>query len=285
MCSREPSHACSTGVRKVTETVDESPTAPESLASVVSGPIDAPRLVLVHGFTQTAHSWSTIATDLAEDHRVRCVDAPGHGGSGHLRLDLWEAASALGATGGPATYIGYSMGGRLALHLAVAAPQLVERLVLIGVHAGLDDDIERQDRRDHDEELARSLERDGLPAFLDRWLAQALFAGLDPSSADREDRLRNTVDGLAASLRLNGTGRQEPLWRRAGSIDVPTLVLAGEHDAKFRAVGLRLVESIGENATFGIVPDAGHAVHLERPVMFTEILRSWLEATGDSAHA
>ena len=160
---------------------------------------------------------TALAADLADDHEVVAVDAPGHGGSADVRADLVAGAALLGATGGRATYVGYSMGGRLCLHLAVARPDLVERLVLVSATAGIDDPIERAERRAADEALAASIERDGVDAFLARWVAQPLFAGLADPGLD--DRRRNTVAGLASSLRLAGTGTQEPLWDRLRGAD------------------------------------------------------------------
>jgi 2-succinyl-6-hydroxy-2,4-cyclohexadiene-1-carboxylate synthase len=256
---------------------DTAARSTQVLASETVG--SGPRVVLVHGFTQTGRSWRRIADDLACDHEVVCVDAPGHGGSSDVRADLWRGAHLLGQAGGQATYVGYSMGGRLALHLAVERPDLVERLVLLGVHPGLDDDVAKEARRDADEELARSIERDGVAAFLDRWLAQALFTGLPHDQADRADRLRNSAAGLASSLRLAGTGRQESLWHRATTLAMPTLIVAGEHDTKFRALGLRLAEAVGPTASFATVPGAGHAAHLERPSAFVSLVRRWLSAT------
>ncbi|HEX6785940.1 MAG TPA: alpha/beta fold hydrolase, partial [Acidimicrobiales bacterium] len=106
-----------------------------------------PRVVLVHGFTQTGRSWAPIAADLGRDHEVVLVDAPGHGGSSAGRADLTEGAALLGAAGGRATYVGYSMGGRLALHLALDHPDHVDALVLLGATAGIEDEEERAARR------------------------------------------------------------------------------------------------------------------------------------------
>src|SRR5690606_23536537 len=117
----------------------------------------------------------------------------------------------LGDAAGPATYVGYSMGGRLALHLALARPDLVRRLVLIGATGGIDDEDDRAARRAADERLAAHLEQVGVATFVDEWLAQPLFAGLSPTAAARDERLANTAEGLASSLRLAGTGTQEPL--------------------------------------------------------------------------
>jgi 2-succinyl-6-hydroxy-2,4-cyclohexadiene-1-carboxylate synthase len=234
------------------------------------------RIVLVHGFTQTGRSWGVVADDLARDHEVVTVDAPGHGGSAGVAADLPSGAALLGAAGGEATYVGYSMGGRLALHLALARPDLVDGLVLLGATAGIEAGEERAARRASDEALAADLERDGLDAFLERWLAQPLFASLSPAAADRDDRRRNTPAGLASSLRLAGTGTQEPLWDRLASLAMPVLVLAGEQDERFAAVGRRMATAIGPNAAFAVVPDAGHAAHLEQPQIFGRLLRDWL---------
>ena len=237
------------------------------------------RIVLVHGFTQTGRSWATIARDLSVDHEVVVVDAPGHGGSAAVHADLAQGARLLVEAGGRAVYVGYSMGGRLALHAALAAPAAVRALVLVGATAGIDDPVERAARRAADDELAASIERDGVAAFLERWLAGPLFARLPPEAAGREDRLTNTAEGLASSLRQAGTGAQEPLWARLGDLPMPALVLAGEQDAKFGGLGRRLAAAL-PNATFATVPGAGHAAHLEQPSAFLAVLRPWLATLG-----
>jgi 2-succinyl-6-hydroxy-2,4-cyclohexadiene-1-carboxylate synthase len=240
------------------------------------------RLVLVHGFTQTGRSWDVVAPRLATSHEVVAVDAPGHGDSGALLTDLPGGAELLGATSGRATYVGYSMGGRLALHLAVARPGLVDGLVLIGATAGIEDDAQRAARRTADVQLAASIERDGVAPFLDRWLAQPLLAGLPHRADDRADRLRNTAAGLAASLRLAGTGTQEPLWDRLVELTMPVLLVTGELDTKFTAIAERMAASL-PRATLAVVPDAGHTVHVERPDAFVDVLERWLADHPPSA--
>ncbi|MBW3627615.1 MAG: alpha/beta fold hydrolase, partial [Actinobacteria bacterium] len=186
-----------------------------------------PRMALVHGFTQTRRCWGPVADDLAADHEVVAVDAPGHGRSTQVRASLWEGAELLAGAGGDATYLGYSMGGRLCLHLALAAPERVRALVVVGATAGIDDPAQRAARRAEDEERARRLEAEGLEPFLERWLAQPLFAGMTEEVQCREERRENTVAGLAASLRLAGAGAQEPLWHRLEELAMPVLVIAG----------------------------------------------------------
>jgi 2-succinyl-6-hydroxy-2,4-cyclohexadiene-1-carboxylate synthase len=236
------------------------------------------RFVLVHGFTQTARSWSTFGDllheQLAEAETV-AVDLPGHGNAPPpADADLWESAERLVDTGGAATYVGYSMGGRVSLHAALAHPARVRALVLMGATAGIDDPDERRTRRAADERLADHIEAVGVETFVDEWLANDLFAGLTQQTAMRDDRLRNSAVGLAASLRATGTGTQEPLWERLHEIDVPVLVLAGEHDTKFRSNGERLARLL-TTSTFEVIAGAGHSAHLEQPEATAAAIARW----------
>ena len=237
------------------------------------------RLVLAHGFTQTARSWTTIERLLRDPlagSATVAVDLPGHGNAPPpADADLWASAERLVAEGGTGTYVGYSMGGRVALHAALSHPDAVERLVLIGATAGIADPDERARRRADDERLADHIEAVGVPTFIDEWLSNPLFAGLDETTAMRDDRLRNTTAGLAASLRATGTGTQTPLWDRLGEIERPVLVLVGEHDTKFTELGRGLVDAL-PRAELVVVPGAGHSVHLERPEATVAAIASWL---------
>jgi 2-succinyl-6-hydroxy-2,4-cyclohexadiene-1-carboxylate synthase len=237
------------------------------------------RVVLAHGFTQTARSWDSFGQLLRTqlpDVEIVAVDLPGHGDAPPpADADLWQSAHRLVTVGGNGTYVGYSMGGRVALHAALAAPDTVERLVLIGATAGIDDPDERRTRREADERLAQRLETVGVPAFIDEWLANPLFAGLDEATALRADRLRNTSAGLGASLRATGTGTQTPLWDRLDELDRPVLILVGEHDTKFTELGRRLLASLA-HADLVVVPGAGHSVHLEQPDATAAAIATWL---------
>ncbi len=236
------------------------------------------RFVLAHGFTQTARSWGVLErliharVPIAE---TVAVDLPGHGDAPPpADCDLWASAALLTNAGGSATYVGYSMGGRVALHAGLTRPDAVQRLILIGATAGIDDPDERRSRRDADEQLADHIEVVGVPRFVDEWLTNPLFRGLTEATALRTDRLRNTTAGLASSLRATGTGTQTPLWNRLGEIQCPTLVLVGQHDAKFTELGQRLVDGIAD-AELVVVPDAGHSVHLEQPDATADAIVTW----------
>lgn len=238
-------------------------------------------IVLAHGFTQTARSWHTIER-LIEQHEfgpLIALDMPGHGNAS-LGLDLWASATDIVERGGRATYVGYSMGGRIALHAALAHPDHVERLVLIGATAGIDDSSQRAQRKSADNALADRIESIGVERFIDEWLSQALFAGLTSETSQRADRLRNTASGLASSLRLAGTGTQEPLWDRLVEIDVPVLLLAGEQDNKFQTIAEQM-QALLPHASVVSIENAGHSVHLEQPAATVDAIVRWLQSTSE----
>lgn len=243
-----------------------------------------PRLVLVHGFTQNRRCWSPFDRLLARHlaaagvpHELVAVDLPGHGDAAAVDADFATTVALLGGTGGRATYLGYSMGGRVALALACVRPDLVERLVLLSASPGLATEAERAARRAADDALAVRLERAGSEAFLDEWLAQPLFATLAASAAHLDERRRAaTVAGLAASLRSVGTGSMPWLGDRASHLPMPVLAVAGGLDAKFSAIARSFAASIGPRCTCSIVEQAGHTVHLERPDETASLVAGWL---------
>jgi len=236
---------------------------------------EGPRVVLVHGFTQTGATWAPIAEDLAADHQVVLVDLPGHGESAGVRADLVAAAVLVGESGGRAVYAGYSLGARIALHLALTRPHLVRGLVVQSGTAGIVDAAERAARRLADEVLAEEIERDGVELFLERWLRQAMFASLTPDAAALDQRRTNTAAGLASSLRLMGTGTQEPLWGRLGELSMPVLVRWGGDDRKYAELGRRMARGI-RGAEHEEVAGHGHAAHLEDPASFVVAVRRFV---------
>jgi 2-succinyl-6-hydroxy-2,4-cyclohexadiene-1-carboxylate synthase len=245
---------------------------------------DGPLLVLAHGFTQTHRVWGGLDTDLAVDRTVVAVDLPGHGGSTDVAADLVTGAILLGATGGPADYLGYSMGARFCLHLALARPDLVHRLVLVSGTAGIDDPVERSARRRSDEALAERLDplgggppQDTVAEFVARWVANPMFGGVPASATAVGERSTNSAAGLASSLRLAGTGTQEPLWDRLAELTVPVLAVTGARDSKFTELGRRLVASIGGPVSHVMIDHADHAPHLQHPEAVAAAVRSFLE--------
>jgi 2-succinyl-6-hydroxy-2,4-cyclohexadiene-1-carboxylate synthase len=226
------------------------------------------RAVLLHGFTQTRQSWRRTIAALGGRYRALAPDLPGHGQATERRPASFTACAAYvrALAGDRFTLVGYSMGGRIALYTALALPQHVERLVLVGASPGIADAAEREERRRADEALADRIEEIGLEAFATEWGSQELFAGQSErvAAAAHADRLRNTPHGLAAALRGLGTGVMPPLWGRLGELAIPVTLVVGERDAKFRAIAGRMSGAI-RDCHVVVVDAAGHAVQLEQP--------------------
>ena len=251
-------------------------------------------VLLLHGFTGSGENWHTFTERLSEQYRVIAVDLPGHGhtdspvdGSRYTMrnttTDLLILLDHLEAT--PAHWLGYSMGGRLALHTALHYPESVRSLVLESASPGLRDDVERDARRNRDNMLAERIEKEGIPAFVDQWERLPLFAtqkSLPPEirSNLREQRLHNTAQGLANSLRGMGTGAQPSLWDTLHRLQMPTLLITGKLDDKFTAINRQMAKLIPDSR-LSIIPGAGHTVHLERPAEFAEKVMQFLKERSE----
>lgn len=234
-------------------------------------------VVMVHGFTQTAGCIGPLAEALAAHRTVVLPDAPGHGtADAFAALDCPSGADRLAGACGRGVWVGYSLGGRLALHVALAHPDEVDALVLIGATAGLADDAQRRARRATDHDRARHLEAVGVDQFVAEWLAADLFAALPGWARFTEERTANTVAGLAGSLRNAGTGAMHPLWDRLGQLEMPVLCLAGDRDPTYSTLAARIAGAIGTNARWALVPGAGHAAHLEQPETTTAVVSEFL---------
>ncbi len=265
-----------------------------SLSYFVAG--EGTPVTLLHGFTQGGRSWREIISHMPEGWMWIVPDLRGHGST---RTPPGVPCSMEGCTsdlerlwdhlGVDRTHLaGYSMGGRLALHVAAHRPRRLLSLITIGAHAGLDE-AARAGRRQADEALAERIESDGLEAFVDQWGALPMFAGVrrrgDAYVAHlRGERMQNHTAGLACSLRGMGAGAMEPVWDRLERVTCPCTFVAGDLDPRFVAFARRLAGAVPHGRA-EIVPDAGHAVHQERPEAFARLLSAHLarEATGASS--
>jgi 2-succinyl-6-hydroxy-2,4-cyclohexadiene-1-carboxylate synthase len=226
-------------------------------------------LVLLHGFGGTHRAWDAVEEHLsAQRYRPLALDLPGHG-------ELADAPRPITFDGcvesvlarSPEHFVlaGYSMGGRIALQLALATPARVKRLVLVAATAGIEDEQERARRRESDSALAKQLETGCYEQFIESWRAQPLFAN-EPahvSALARADQRRNRPDALAAVLRGIGTGEMQPLWHRLPELQMSVVVLVGDRDVKFQVAGRRMVELM-PRAELRVVPGAHH-LPLESP--------------------
>lgn len=248
---------------------DSSCTETRLWRTIVQSPLvtDA-RAVLLHGFTHTGRSWAGVVGVLGDPYPVLTPDIRGHGSASDRQPITLEAVTDEIAALAPSrfTLAGYSMGGRIALHLALSLHTRVQRMVLVGASPGIADPVERQARREADERLADAIERAGVDEFAHRWAATPVLAGQRPAvlAAAHADRLRSTPLGLARALRGLGTGALPSLWDRLGELSMPVTLAVGQRDEKFRIIAARMAEVI-PRARVEVVSGAGHAAHLEAP--------------------
>jgi 2-succinyl-6-hydroxy-2,4-cyclohexadiene-1-carboxylate synthase len=250
---------------------------------------EGPAVLLLHGFTGSVETWHPFLARW-RGFRIVAVDLLGHGRSDapadparyafpRCVADLLNLLDALGIH--RLAVVGYSLGGRLALHLALALGERLWALVLESATPGIVDARQRAARVRRDDSLAESLLREGLEAFVGRWESQPLFAsqGRLPAAVRerlRRQRLSHRPEGLATALRGMSVGRQEPLWRRLSEVEAPTLVVVGALDERYCEIGRRMAAAL-PRGELEVVPGAGHAVHLERPRRFAAAVQSFLE--------
>ena len=248
-------------------------------------------ITLLHGFTQNGRSWLEVISKMQEGYMWIVPDLRGHGETrtrpgAPCSMDacaddlerLWDHL------GVEKTHLaGYSMGGRLALHVAATKPERIASLLTIGAHAGLDDEA-REGRRRGDEALAERIENDGLEAFVNHWSSLPLFAGLERRGPGfvaqaRAERMTNHVSGLACSLRGMGAGVMEPLWQKLADVTFPCSFVAGQLDHGYVSSARRLAATVPDGRVV-VVPRAGHTVHQERPEAFAHLLAAHLAAAA-----
>jgi 2-succinyl-6-hydroxy-2,4-cyclohexadiene-1-carboxylate synthase len=235
----------------------------------------------VSGFTQDGNAFNPVRRPL---QLTLGYDETGLGAAPAEADSFTDAAAQLAALAVPrdaekrqsrTTFVGYSQGGRLCLQLALDRPGVMQRLVLVSASPGIADEAERAARLEADERLAQEVERDGVDAFIERWLAQPLFTTLPRERSGIDDRkLLNTVEHLTYQLRVLGQGAQPSNWDRLGELRMPTLLIAGALDTKYVDIAHRMAERMSD-ARVEIVPDAGHACHLEQPEHVAQLLASF----------
>jgi len=254
-------------------------------------------VVLLHGFLGTGGDWDEITERLGPGFRCLCPDLPGHGSNldgpppsgytmDYAALQVMERLDKEGIE--RCALVGYSMGGRLALYLAVNYPERFNALVVESASPGLKDPEQRQHRADYDADLAKELEgcagdTAAFKGFLGRWYAMPLFETL-ARDRDRIDRLvgrrlENDPAALAHALRGMSPGLQPSLWEQLPRLPMPVLAMVGDEDGKFRRIGEQMSEC-GPTIAVHEMQGCGHNVHLEAPMEFATVIKAFIETRG-----
>lgn len=248
-----------------------------------------PPLLLLHGFGGDSRDWSEeIFEKLTDSFYCLAPDLPGHGRSVFerdedylMRKSAAQVVELLDQQSIDTCHlVGYSMGGRLALFLAVRYPDRFQKVVVESGTPGLGAEFERQGRIAEDLQLANQLRKDSIEKFFECWFQQPVFQTLDRDSARFKRmlarRLENDPEGLARSLMFMGTGRQPSLWDELHKITADLLLIVGEQDSKFRQTANLMVGLVGR-ARVAAIEGAGHNVHFEKQDEYIELLRQFLK--------
>lgn len=233
-------------------------------------------VVMLHGFGGTGRAFDGVIAALApERYTPIALDLPGHGSQSSPDEPItYERCVELVLAQSQSSFVlcGYSMGGRIALRAALAAPRRVSRLVLVSATAGIESEAARQARRAADERLAAQIESEPMERFVERWRSQPMFAQEPAAVRDLAgaDHRRNSTAGIAAALRAIGSGAMPPLWDRLGELAMPVLVLAGERDAKYQELGQRIAAA-APRGSLRIVA-GGHGLLLENPAAVAQAI-------------
>jgi 2-succinyl-6-hydroxy-2,4-cyclohexadiene-1-carboxylate synthase len=235
-------------------------------------------LVLLHGFGGTHRAWDPLLPELDQERYNPIVgDLRGHGTKSAVRPVSFDGCVADVLAAAPDRFVlcGYSMGGRIAQLVALAAPERVARLVLVATGAGIEDAGARARRVAEDRALADEVEGLSAEAFADRWMAQPIFAGTPPQAAAlwRADLLRSDPHGLAEALRTIGGGAMEPIWDRLPELAMPVTIVAGARDEKFARWATEKYPSLIEHADVHVLPGVGHGIPREAPRALAAIIQ------------
>lgn len=252
-----------------------------------TGPTNAPIICFLHGFLGSGEDWQPIITVLSTTYNCIAIDLPGHGRSVQLEDEAYHFNHTAALVAEIAQQqkqrgchvVGYSMGGRIALALAVMYPELIQSLTLLSASPGLASEQERIARQNSDGAIAKRLETENTEQFLRDWYTQPLFAALAANKPLLEvtiaRRLQHDPKEWAKALRGTGTGIQPSYWEKLERIRIPTLLLTGKKDSKFIAIADMMKQNNTQFIT-EITPNAGHALHIEQPSVVAKHIRSFI---------
>lgn len=229
----------------------------------------------LHGFLGRGRDWSALS-EVLRGARLETVTPDLFGQPLTTQsMSQWadEFVQRVIRTGGDDhALVGYSMGGRLALHALLAAPDVFRRAVIVSTGLGIEDSSARNERAAFDEQWARRFEHEEWSAVNNAWNSQEVFR--DSLAASRQESDFNRA-ALALALRRWSPAASEPLAGRLPSIRASVLWIVGERDAKYVEEGRRAVRLI-PRAELMMMSGAGHRVMLDQPERFNCAVREFL---------
>jgi 2-succinyl-6-hydroxy-2,4-cyclohexadiene-1-carboxylate synthase len=233
-----------------------------------------PPAVFLHGFMGSADDWQDVINSITDNYYCLAFDLPGHGLTKVKSIDEYKIQTCAQQLvewlelniKNKFDLCGYSMGGRLALYMAVNYSDRIKKVIIESASPGLKTKEERQNRIQIDNLRAKRILMESLDQFLDDWYELPLFDNINKESDDYksmiERRLKNNPILLAKSLLHMGTGNQPSLWDQFDKIKSQLLLIVGEKDDKFKMIAGEIADNC-YNAKMKIIPDSGHTVHLE----------------------
>lgn len=252
-------------------------------------------VILLHGFSGDITTWSKCEKGLMKNTRIIKIDLVGHGKSSSPdSIERYEMKSVVEDLRiifqklniVQADVVGYSMGGRVALAFSLMNPTLVRKLVLESASPGLVTEEEKSSRRKQDQLLASNIKQNGIDWFVEYWGNISLFESQKKLPAlirqrIKEQRMQNSIKGLANSLIGMGTGSQPSYWDNLNEYSGEVLLLTGSIDKKFVMIAEKMSKYL-KNSQWVNIDGCGHAIHVEQPEKFGTIVSGFLSNKSDS---
>ncbi|MDO6618417.1 2-succinyl-6-hydroxy-2,4-cyclohexadiene-1-carboxylate synthase [Shewanella sp. 6_MG-2023] len=239
------------------------------------GDTNLPALVLLHGFLGSKEDWQASLQILSQHFHCICIDLPGHGDN-QLELPTpgFETAAQsivdkviqLGYS--QFHLLGYSLGGRIALHIAKLYPKAVLSLLLESAHLGLTSSRDKQARLKHDQKWADKLAVEPIRDFLEQWYQQPVFANLTTDARKNliAIRSKNNPQALLHCFKSTSLGLQQNGEKVLKQLHCPAYLLVGEQDSKFSQLAQQWQQKLQLNTV--TISHCGHNIHKAQPKMF-----------------
>lgn len=261
------------------------------LHTVTRGDPCNPPVLFLHGYLGSHREWLPFMQDLSDSYYCIAVDLPGHGqsaafddeesytfaGSAQRVLDALPLVEQKGLR-----LVGYSMGGRLSLYLAIYHSDHIQQAIIESSSPGLLDARTAQAREKQDAGWADRFRAEPIDVVLEDWYRQPIFCSLraQPEMFEQmlKERRQNEGDAVARSIKGMSVGRQQPLWDALPQLEVDVCLIIGGLDRKYQQVARQMC-SASARIHMESIEGAGHNVHLEQPDLFSKCVREQLDKT------